>query len=314
MLSICLIKTHFHNDEAGDGESKAEVVKEIKNDMSPEEVNTILSEMDNQNLPDEVVPDVNFEDVEMETEESGTQHEDMPEQIADPIYGAEGWSDFVMSHFADNEIFDGNPNVIGLRRVAGLLLGPIIVSRPVGGTSTPGQGPNDPGRATCVYEIKFRWQREDIDTGNIAFVNPETFEFGYRTFGATSGAYPGNLPDGDFQKHPEAMSETRAESRTLRKALMINIVSAEEMNVGESEVSFFKEDDDTQMSSLQKGFLETKTIQQNIDLDKLIVSNGYTSKEALTKDEAKILIAIVGNYQNGTNEVPENVKLEQGVV
>ena len=41
-----------------------------------------------------------------------------------------GWNDYVMSKFTEKELYDGNPLVNGLRRVAELVIGPIVYSGP----------------------------------------------------------------------------------------------------------------------------------------------------------------------------------------
>ena len=69
-----------------------------------------------------------------------------------PDYLSPEWDAYVMSQFEPNELIDGYPNVAGLRRVAELLLGPILESGPSQVFPVVGNGA---GRATVVYAVTF---------------------------------------------------------------------------------------------------------------------------------------------------------------
>ncbi len=64
------------------------------------------------------------------------------------------WNDYVLSHFQENEMFDGRPLCAGLRRVAEQLLGRVVSSRPTQ-IFAPTSG-DEIGRATVVWEIIFQ--------------------------------------------------------------------------------------------------------------------------------------------------------------
>ena len=69
------------------------------------------------------------------------------------------WNDYVMKFFTDKELIDGNPLTAGLRRVAEMLIGEIISSRPV---DVQRVETNDPiGRTTVVYEVQFLVKKGD---------------------------------------------------------------------------------------------------------------------------------------------------------
>lgn len=145
-----------------------------------------------------------FESVELETPsntEVGTKDVVQP---AVSITDVE-WNDYVLSNFNDNEMFDGRPLCAGLRRVAELLLGRIVVSRPT--QIFPPTSGDEIGRATVVWEVVF-------EDGSI--------------FSDVADAWEGNTDD-TFCVFNTATAATRAEGRALRKALRIKTVAAEEM-------------------------------------------------------------------------------------
>ena len=134
-----------------------------------------------------------------ETEEVEQLDEERPSMLS-----AE-WNGYVMSMFFDNELIEGNPICAGLRRVAELVLGPIIQSGPtqvIAATDADG-----PGRATVVFEI--------------------IFASGY-TVSEVADVWHGNTDD-LFCAHPVATASTRAEGRALRKALKLRCLAAEEL-------------------------------------------------------------------------------------
>lgn len=125
----------------------------------------------------------------------------VPPEMTDP-----SWDDYVMSLFDSSELVDGHPNVAGLRRMARLLLGEILVSKPIG--VFPAEG----NKATVCYELM------------IACANGKMLNFGDV---ADVTEYNTDLP---FCLHPAAVASTRAEARALRKALCLKKASSEELN------------------------------------------------------------------------------------
>ena len=63
------------------------------------------------------------------------------------------WNEHVLSLFDDRELYEGRPLCAGLRRVAELLLGRIVSSRPTQVFAPTGG--DEIGRATVVWEIAF---------------------------------------------------------------------------------------------------------------------------------------------------------------
>lgn len=117
------------------------------------------------------------------------------------------WNEYVLSHFGPDELADGNPTVDGLRRVAELLLGPIVV-----GEAKVIQSPNPQNDSRCVVEYTCT-----IKTN-----------YGDITQRSAADCYPGNC-DHRFAVYSSAIAETRAEGRSLRKLLKLRkVIAAEE--------------------------------------------------------------------------------------
>lgn len=237
------------------------------------------------------------EDTEMEIfdHEEVEEHDDTEEH---PSMLSAEWNDYVMGLFLDNELFDGNPICAGLRRVAEIVLGPIIQSGPtqvIAATDVDG-----PGRATVVFEV--------------------IFATGY-TVSEVADVWHGNTDD-LFCAHPVATASTRAEGRALRKALKLRCLAAEELSRKDI-VSIVKEktapkttDGDWNAESpitvQQKNFIDSKCKQLKIDVDLFINSgnNSYSNIEDVTKETASGMVKALNQYQNGQVEIPQEIKNE----
>lgn len=280
------------------------------------------------------VDEVDFSQVEMESDGDvfdGVAEETEPAPAKVPMYNSPEWSDYVMTKFAEGEIYDGNPTVPGLRRVAEEVLGPIIVSGPVSLNAQHPENPEFVGRASCVYEVTFEWLRdlsrftseEDIVNGKLP----------RRTFRAAAGSNQNNT-DAEFAIYPEAMAETRAEARALRKALGLkNVVANEELTKQDAHeavkrsvirnqqpVSFFDEvsgEGGDKIKTNQKVHIEAKCKQLGIDVLKFINvgERDYDSIEDVSQDTAAKMIAELTRYQSETGgkesrNIPEEILLE----
>ena len=149
--------------------------------------------------------DMLFETVELETpSNTDTSVTDVIASDA-PAMTDPQWNDYVMSMFTDKEMYNGNPLVNGLRRVAEVVLGPIVYSGPT--QVFPPQRDDHHGRATVVFTVEF--------------------QNGMR-FSEVADCWEGNTDD-MFCAYAIATASTRAEGRALRKALRIKAVAAEEM-------------------------------------------------------------------------------------
>lgn len=220
-----------------------------------------------------------------------------------PSYGGEGWNEYVMSQFHDYETFDGNPTCGGLRRVSELLLGDIIESGPT--QVFPANDSNGPGRATVVFKVVFNWN----NSGTL------------RSYSEVADVWHGNTDD-LFCAHPVATASTRAEGRALRKALKIRALAAEELTRKKDIVSIVQQsvkantptdgewNEEESLSVQQINFINNKSKQLDISVMSFINSGEgeYDRIEKVTKSVASKMLAILNKYQNGSQDIPSEIK------
>ena len=202
-----------------------------------------------------------------------------------PDYGSDKWDAYVMSLFTEDELIDGKPRCVGLRRVARLVLGETLSSIPI--HVSPATDVDGPGRATVVYQIEFQW-----------------FDGTVRRFGDVADVWHGNTDD-MFAAHPAACASTKAEARTLRKALLIKAVAAEELTVKDTAAIVKRSvkveapttgevNDDDKMSVAQRNFISLKCKQLGVNVLQLADNSDPSS---WTKKFASNLITKINSLQ-----------------
>ena len=229
-----------------------------------------------------------FEDNSEKEKEKEEVDESRP-SIADPE-----WHEYAMSHFQSNELIDGNPICAGLRRVAELLLGDILETGPT--QVFPATDNDGPGRATVVYKVVFNWFNSGV----------------YKTFVEVADVWHGNTDD-LFCAHPVATASTRAEGRALRKALKLRVLAAEELakkDIVEIVQQTVARSSDGNISPQQMQFIFNKCNQLDINVDNFINmgENTYEDISNVNKECAKKMIKRLNEYQNGTHDVPQEIK------
>lgn len=206
------------------------------------------------------------------------------------------WQDYVLSYLdKDKEYFKGNPKVCGLRRVAQLLLGEIVESGPV--QIFPATSENTNGRASVLYQIRIAWRNTNL------YADPNQLDI--RTFMSVAEGWDGNIQPGIYQAFPLTIAETRAEGRALRKALMLNVVTAEEMKVEvPNEVVNVVEEwnGEDKASSQQLNSLNMISGRVGVEYGKLV-----PDVNKLTRQRAVELLKELNSYQSGET-VPENLR------
>lgn len=208
------------------------------------------------------------------------------------------WNDYVLSLFTKNELIDGNPLTIGLRRVAELLVGEIISSKPIDVQIM--QTDHPVGKTTVTYEVQFLVKNE------------EGQEY-IKTFADVSDVWEGNTDD-VFAVHAPATAATKAEGRALRKALKLRVVAAEELCRKDPSKIIAKytsesTSTDERISTNQINYLVNKCKKLDIDLIKFINmgNNKYKSIYQIKKDVATTMIKTVEEMSKGQREVPSNI-------
>jgi hypothetical protein len=206
------------------------------------------------------------------------------------------WNDWVMSLFEDSEMFAERPTCAGLRRVAELVLGPVIESRPT--QVFPPSTHDEIGRATVVWEVRFC-------TGQV--------------FADVADCWEGNTDDA-FCVFNTATAATRAESRALRKALGIKTASSEEMT-SKNTASIVKElsgkknsstegeyDNSGRMTDPQANFIDIKAKQLDINVTKFFkdVFKINVSRK-VDKRQASDAIEKLNEYQGDKSLIPDSI-------
>lgn len=205
------------------------------------------------------------------------------------------WHDFVMSHFTEDELFDGNPTVPGLRRVSELLLGPIVFS---GVTQVfPAQTVDHVGRCTVVYRVDFGNGSSFVDVADCWEANT----------------------DPEYLPYITANASTRAAGRAFRAALRIKTIAAEEIPKGDTsefveklaqknKVFTDEYDDSGKITDHQKRFLTGLCRRMDIDPVKVFQYELEKDirKDSISKKEVSDVIAKINEYQK--ENIPEEIK------
>jgi hypothetical protein len=204
------------------------------------------------------------------------------------------WHDYAMTLFTESEMVDGHPLVAGLRRVAELVLGPIMFSGPT--QVFPVQREDHHGRATVIFSVEFA--------------------NGMR-YAEVADSWEGNTDD-MFCAFAVAIASTRAEARALRKALKIKGVAAEELTKKDTakivrDISNTKNasegeyDDQSRMSDAQYNFIDVKCKQLNIDGEKLFARFSVDSGKKVSKKIASEIIDSLNDYQRDKSSIPQDI-------
>jgi len=207
------------------------------------------------------------------------------------------WSDHVMGLFSNDEVMEKDdkryPTLKGLRRVFLKIFGSPSFSGIVEYSSPTSE--SSCGRAHANYELRFsHYGVENVYRG-------------------AADAYPGNIAGG-YQVYPLAIAENRAEARAYRKALMLNIVTAEEIGNENTEftsvlTSTGEFNEAEPMSENQLLVIKNKCKELSIDMDTFLT---FMKKELgvqnLTKKEGLECVKKIGSYSNDPKLVPGELK------
>lgn len=238
-----------------------------------------------------------------------------PEKPNHPRYKDPGWHEYVMSQFSEDELLEGKyPNVNALRRVVELLLGDIIFSGPIETKTT--LHTDRVSAAVVTYQIIIDWKLDAFERGEVGLEG-----YPQRQFLAVASAWEGNT-DGIFTVFPEAMADTRAEVRALRRALRINTVGAEELTKKDIK-AFLEEKKNSSTTTGEWQESDVITDQQintikvmcerlGINLVKFINSGSkqYADIGQITRSTAAGMIKELNRYQScgdGSIEIPQNI-------
>lgn len=268
-------------------------------------------------FPDDGLPGGNIEDAVAEPAR--------PDVI--PEYGSEEWQTFLISQLSAKEKEGNYPKAFGLRRLAQKYLGDIVESGPIQVFAPTAQ--DEAGRATVVWRLVINWKIGQPEYVNIDHYNPDR-----REFSDVADVWVGNVPAA-YAIHPSATAATRAEGRALKKALMLNVLTAEEMsNDKNAEIIVEKQieklmgksaewSEEDKITSSQKNFIVKKCEAMSIELIKFINKSHYVYGEELrykslddvSRGVASSMIEEINRYQcesanpAESKTIPEQIKL-----
>lgn len=205
------------------------------------------------------------------------------------------WNDYVLKFFTDKEMIDGNPLTAGLRRVAEMLIGEIISSKPI---DVQRIETGDPiGKTTVTYEVQFL-----VKNGDREYV---------KTYADVSDVWAGNTDD-LFAVHAPATASTKAEGRALRKALKLRVVAAEELC--KKDVSQYLSQQSSQLEERikpeQVKYVDINCKKLDIDVIKFINSGEkvYNSVYEVKRDTAAKMIEMINKIKRGDQKLNEDLK------
>lgn len=206
------------------------------------------------------------------------------------------WNDYVLGLFDESELYEGRPLCAGLRRVAELLLGRIVSSRPT--QVFPPMSGDQIGRATVIWEVVFA-------DGSL--------------FSDVADCWEGNTDDA-FCVFNTATAATRAEGRALRKALRLKTVAAEEMTKKNTasivrSISQTKNvategeyDDSQRMTDPQANFIDVKCKQLNLNVAEFFKEVFEVNvKRNVNKGQASAAIQKLNDYQQDKSLIPDSI-------
>lgn len=205
------------------------------------------------------------------------------------------WNDYVLSLFEDSEMYDGRPLCHGLRRVAELLMGRIVSSRPTQ-VFAPNNNGEEIGRATVVWELVFQ-------DGSL--------------FSDVADCWEGNTDDA-FCVFNTATAATRAEGRALRKALRLRTVAAEEMTKKDTAavvrslsqtkaVVQTEYDSKAGMTENQSNFINVLGERNDVNIELLLSKVLKANPKKVLKEDANQAIKLLNGYQQDKGSIPAEI-------
>lgn len=212
------------------------------------------------------------------------------------------WNDYVMTLFHPSEMIDGKPLTAGLRRVAELLLGEIISSKPIQVNSRPDKDSRIE-HVTVVYEVQFLVRVPNANGTCREYV---------KTYADCADVWEGNTDD-LYAVHGSATASTRAEGRALRKALKIKTIAAEESckkDVSKFLGSTVQADGSERIDKNQVTFIGIKCKKLDIDVVKFYNSGKkfYNSIHEIKKDVAAEMVKHLNELSADKTKIQDCIK------
>ena len=208
------------------------------------------------------------------------------EEEETPTPNDPGWTRYVLKQLNDDELFDGNPTVDGLRRLVNKFIGPII-----GFDSHIVQAPSPENDHYASVKVTLDvWN----DERHILM-----------KFSGVGGVGPRNTDD-PFARYAESTAETRAEAKALRRVLRLksSIYCADEVskvsNVPTSLLNSSPLNEEI-FNPTQANAFRALGERANVNIEKLFkkLFDVPLSKDSISKERAAKVIATLSSLQGG---------------
>jgi hypothetical protein len=208
----------------------------------------------------------------------------------------------MMALLRPEEMFNGKPRAVGLRRISQIILGPIV--------KTDVQIPKcELNHAVVIYSVTYSTMNGLITSTDAA----ESSDYNTSEF---------------FMAFPVASTTTKASGRAFKSAIGLDVMTAEEMapedknpaqKVQESRRTEKVAGDDIvdkgPISEQQKRAITKLCKMQGLDLAKFInLGKGkYASLDDVPKKSAVGMMELLNRYNNEPTDIPESIKIESSV-
>lgn len=212
-----------------------------------------------------------------------------------PTMGSPEWTQYILDQLTDKEVVNIKdkkfPRMDGLRRICTDKYGRIAASN----SSITNAIYTERG-LICVAEHTLTVERYgDGEIKTVTGVSDAREEF----------LQP------PFSQYVSANSSTKAMSRAFRDMLELQVLVAEELN-SVSDIITQEEPEDAQPADdAQKSAIKTVSRKLGIDVSKLINMGPikHTSLDKVLKGTARKIMSILNGYQDGTNNIPDEIKI-----
>ena len=218
---------------------------------------------------------------------------------AKPKWGDPAWSDYVLSLMTEDELVGGKPKCDGLRRIINVLFDVVSSERDFVENTTDASGKNF---------VTVGWKLKMVSPVS-RFIDPADPMVPLKTFSALASSSYENTKY-PFSLYLASVSDTRAEARCYRKALLLKCLAAEETDDVEIQQSVGES-----ISTNQKLGIQTMANRLGVDLGKTIafyqdkIKSKGDSIDGLSREQGGLLLNILNNFQsNSGSEIPNEVK------
>jgi hypothetical protein len=220
--------------------------------------------------------------------------------IREPLMHEWGWTDYVLQHLQEDEMFEGAPTQAGLLRIFETVMKAEIVDIKHEVLQCP--NPQNMGRAVVSCELSF------------LAGTPHRI----KRVSECADCYAGNTPT-PFSNHPVATACTLALGRALRKALRLRqgVHTREEMtSVSGTVIESVRQIESTSGPLADKSqivVIQNLCKKMGLEANKLVGLDSeypeFTSLENLSYNTAGLILQNLHAYRENKMEIPERLKV-----